>query len=276
MRPLLPLAARRLRPQARLASSSVGTDSAVYIRTYLDVPGERIGEIATLTNPLYRRTREEEGLRGYSFCFAQESVNARRTVLLRETYVDAAAAVRHYERKNDLLDKTARHSRVDHREVIAPPDALEELSSLDSPETRFWQMEGGAIARQTSGSHGPDVTTTIAPYFEVDAGMEWKFFEHCAEFYSRVRNEEKFLNYGFCTHLVGDTLHAFCNETYRTKEGALEHLRNVDGPLKTLLGMSKLVRLEVHCPAVDEPKLHEALEELGPLFYFLDGRGIRK
>merc|ERR1711934_616031 len=57
-------------------------------------------------------------------------------------------------------------------------------------------------------------------------------------------------------------------EAYPNAEKVLQHLADVDSPLKAVLdGPAELERLEVHGPKVEVDKLRDALSPLGCLFY---------
>ena len=117
-----------------------------------------------------------------------------------------------------------------------------------------------------------DTTCSLCPYFKIHDGkiQEWK--ANCEKFYELTKTESNMVYYGFSFAENGQ---AFCREAYKSGAGLLNHLQNVDAPLKAALKISDLVRLEFHGPASEVEVVREALTPLGCLFFTLDGKGIK-
>ena len=61
---------------------------------------------------------------------------------------------------------------------------------------------------------------------------------------------------------------AHCREAYTSAQTVLQHLADVDGPLKAVLaGPAELERLEVHGPKAEVDKLREPLSAFGCIFF---------
>lgn len=60
---------------------------------------------------------------------------------------------------------------------------------------------------------------------------------------------------------------AICREGYDCAEGFLEHLRNVDRPLKLAMEVADVARVEVHGPAREVEKLREPLKSFPAAFW---------
>ncbi len=68
--------------------------------------------------------------------------------------------------------------------------------------------------------------------------------------------------YDFTIH-EGDNI-VFCREAYEGAAGALAHLENVGALLEQALGISELIRLELHGAEEELAALREPLKELNP------------
>jgi hypothetical protein len=107
------------------------------------------------------------------------------------------------------------------------------------------------------------MVVTLAPYFKIK-DME-KFKSIWQEDYKNFAHKEDCVHYAFC---FTDDNRAHCREAYPNAEKVLQHLADVDSPLKAVLdGPAELERLEVHGPKVEVDKLRDALSPLGCLFY---------
>jgi hypothetical protein len=62
-----------------------------------------------------------------------------------------------------------------------------------------------------------------------------------------------------------------CREGYKDADALLAHLENVGALLQKALQIAELVRLEVHAPKAEMPKLKKAMAGLNPQFFVLEG-----
>jgi hypothetical protein len=114
--------------------------------------------------------------------------------------------------------------------------------------------------------HGKELTdsvVTLAPYFRIkDLEAFKKIWQ---EDYKNFAHKEDCVHYAFC--FTNDD-RAHCREAYPNAEMVLQHLADVDAPLKAVLdGPAELERLEVYGPEAEVDKLRDALSPLGCLFY---------
>lgn len=117
----------------------------------------------------------------------------------------------------------------------------------------------------------PETVVSLHPYFKVHPGKLEDFRAKLPAFIDRTSSEDACLYYEFT--LNGDTV--FCREAYVGAAGALAHLANVDDLLKEALGISELVRLEVHGGAAELDQMREPLAEL-PVEWFVFEEGLVK
>lgn len=104
---------------------------------------------------------------------------------------------------------------------------------------------------------------SIHPYFKVHEGKLDDFQDLLPRFISATATEEKCYWYDFT--ICGDIVH--CREAYEGAEGLLAHVANVEALIGEALGMSELVRLEVHGPLDELEKLQEPLAGLNPDYF---------
>jgi len=119
--------------------------------------------------------------------------------------------------------------------------------------------------RFTTGSSGDltDNVVTLAPYFKLADPAKFKSIWQAD--YKNFAHKEDCVHYAFC---FTEDNRAHCREAYPDAEKVLQHLADVDSPLKAVLdGPAELERLEVHGPKAEVEKLRSALDPLGCLFY---------
>mmetsp|Transcript_44066 Transcript_44066/g.104353 ORF Transcript_44066/g.104353 Transcript_44066/m.104353 type:complete len:250 (-) Transcript_44066:176-925(-) len=109
-----------------------------------------------------------------------------------------------------------------------------------------------------------DSSVTLAPYFKLKDAA--KFRELWKSDFAGFKHKEDCVHYSFC--FEGDA-RAHCREAYTSAATTLQHLGDVDAPLKAVLdpAIADLERLEVHGPASELEKLKEALTPLGAKFF---------
>lgn len=117
----------------------------------------------------------------------------------------------------------------------------------------------------------PETTVSIHPYFKPHEGKWDEFIGSLQAFVDQTANEEAVLFYDFT--ICEDTV--FCREAYVGAEGALAHLDNVGSMLEAALGISDLLRLEVHGSAAELDKMREPLKDL-PVQWFVLETGLKK
>jgi len=112
-----------------------------------------------------------------------------------------------------------------------------------------------------------DRCCSLAPYFKVHRGKLTAFRKGCKAFIEKTRKEPGCLYYAFS--FDGGMVH--CREGYTDADALLAHLENVGTLLQKALKIADLVRLEVHAPKDEMPKLKKAMAGLNPQFFVLEG-----
>lgn len=111
-----------------------------------------------------------------------------------------------------------------------------------------------------------DTCCTILPYFQVQPGQLPAFKKLVDQLVEQTRPEPGCLYYGFS--FAGDL--AFCQEGYRDAEALIAHVKNVSAILKEALQIAKIVRLEIHGPAGELPKIRAALTKFDAQYFTLE------
>ena len=110
-----------------------------------------------------------------------------------------------------------------------------------------------------------DGTVSLSPYFEIVPGQEEAFKAVWKQAFEPFAHKDDCVHYAF----TFDGVFAHCREAYKDAAGVLQHLGDVDAPLKQVLdpSIAKLLRLECHGPADELAKLREPLGAFGCKFF---------
>ena len=104
---------------------------------------------------------------------------------------------------------------------------------------------------------------SIHPYFKIHPGKMNEFLEICEKFTAATSTESGCLRYDFTKS--GDVIH--CREAYEGAEGLLAHAENVNSIIGDALGISDLIRLEIHANSDEIAKLKEPFADLNPEYF---------
>jgi hypothetical protein len=180
----------------------------------------------------------------YAFCFEGTS-----TALCREAYADAESLLLHVKNVDAplkaVLDPAV--ASLHHIECHGPASELAKLREALSPlGCPFFALEWGF--RMPSGPPVlEDATVSLSPYFKVKDVAKFKDIWKAA--YDPFAHKADCVHYGFTFETGADgTVRAHCREAYTSAATVLQHLADVDGPLKAALEVAELERLEVRRP----------------------------
>lgn len=104
---------------------------------------------------------------------------------------------------------------------------------------------------------------SIHPYFKIHPGKMNEFLEICEKFTAATSTEPGCLWYDFTKS--EDIIH--CREAYEGAEGLLAHAENVNSIIGDALGISDLIRLEIHANSDEIAKLKEPFADLNPEYF---------
>lgn len=116
-----------------------------------------------------------------------------------------------------------------------------------------------------------DTCVSLHPYFKVHDGKMDAFKDLVQRFVEKTRPEPGCLYYSF----TFDGNIAFCREGYVSADALLAHAQSVGALIQEALTLSDVARMEVHGPAAELSKLHEALDPMHAQFFALEA-GFRK
>ncbi|MEN9674528.1 MAG: hypothetical protein RIS76_424 [Verrucomicrobiota bacterium] len=104
---------------------------------------------------------------------------------------------------------------------------------------------------------------SIHPYFKVHPGKLDAARALLPQFVAKTSTEPGCRYYEFT---VNDDV-VFCREGYTSAADALAHLENVGDLLQQMLGVSELIRLELHGPAAELDLLRGPLGPFNPAWF---------
>jgi len=187
----------------------------------------------------------------------------------KEGHANVASYLLHLRNVQDLWFEAMSSATMTNMEAHGPKAQVEQLEeSLKDLLSSHWAYAEGAffvpskyLAQAIPGRLAADETLTVLVYWNVRDYA--KFLAGVQNFQTLTKNEEKVRYYGFC--LSGAK--AICREGYDCAEGFLEHLKNVDEPLKAAMEVADIDRIEVHGPAMEVEKLREPLSTFPAVFW---------
>ncbi|EOD34454.1 hypothetical protein EMIHUDRAFT_441276 [Emiliania huxleyi CCMP1516] len=158
---------------------------------------------------------------------------------------------------------------ITNMEAHGPKDEVGQLEvSQKNLLSSHWAYVDGAffvpskyLRQPSQGPLVSDETLCVLVYWKIKDYA--KFLAGVKDFQHLTRQEEKVKYYGFCVY--GSK--AICREGYDSAEGFLEHLQNVDGPLKTAMQCADIESVEVHGPSSEVNKLRERLKSFPAVFW---------
>jgi len=212
----------------------------------------------------------------YAFSFTEGGQNADDCFGLctesnkahcREAYPSAKKVLQHLADVDTplkaVLDGPAELERL---EVHGPKAEIDKLiGPLTSFKCAFYVAEWGFRTKKPTMTD--DTVCHLNSYFSMKDPAAFK--KVWSNAYGNIKANaaaEKSFKYAFSFNAA--TNMACCRESYGDADGLLLHLKNVDTPLKAVLGgPADLLRLEVHAPKAECDKLKAALGPLGCQFF---------
>jgi len=158
---------------------------------------------------------------------------------------------------------------ITNMEAHGPKEQVDHLEeSFKDLLSSHWAYADGAfivpvkyLQQADRGSLVADETLCVLVYWNIRDYA--KFLAGVKDFQHLTKQEEKVKYYGFC--LSG--ARAICREGYDCAQGFLEHLQNVDVPLKVAMEVADVVRVEVHGPVAEVEKLRAPLSNFPAVFW---------
>lgn len=104
---------------------------------------------------------------------------------------------------------------------------------------------------------------SIHPYFKIHSGQLEAARALLPQFVAKAATEPDCRYYEFT---IADDV-VFCREGYTNAAAAMAHLENVGDLLQEMLGVSDLIRLELHGPAAELDRMRGPLGPFQPAWF---------
>merc|ERR550537_328862 len=184
----------------------------------------------------------------------------------KEGYSSAQGFLDHLGNVDGPLKAALKIADITSIEVHGPQGEVDKLRTplKDFPVT-YWNATAGAF--YVPVEYGParasmlDDTVSVMVYWKVK--NDAAFLKGCDEFVALTKKEAANRYYGFTL----EKGRAVCKEGYSSAQGFLDHLANVDAPLKAALKVADITSIEVHGPQAEVDKLREPLKAF-PVTYW--------
>jgi hypothetical protein len=187
----------------------------------------------------------------------------------KEGHAHFASYMQHLRNIQEHLFEAMSAGSITNMEAHGPKEQVEQLEdSLKDLLSSNWAYADGAffvpskyLEHANQGRLVSDETLCVLVYWDIKDYA--RFLAGVKDFQHLTKQEEKVRYYGFC--MYGSK--AICREGYDCAEGFLEHLQNVDGPLKAAMECADVTRVEVHGPSSEVDKLREPLKSFPAIFW---------
>jgi hypothetical protein len=208
--------------------------------------------------------KSSPGVKYYGF-----SMNSKVAVS-KEGHANVASYMLHLRKIQEQWFEAMSAATMTNMEAHGPKEQVEQLEdALKDLLSSYWAYADGAFFMPSKyEAHMAHVsrlmvddTLCVLVYWDIRDYV--KFLAGVKDFQELTKQEEKVKYYGFCMNGAK----AICREGYDNAQGFLEHLQNVDGPLKVAMETADIVRVEVHGPAQEVDKLREPLMSFPAVFW---------
>jgi len=248
-------------PMPKQSPLKTAPDTTLSIMTYYEI--HDMHGFLKIQQRVRELVKRAPGVRYYGF-----SIEGN-TAVSKEGHVNLAAYMLHLRYAQEHWFDLMSVASVINMEAHGPKAEVDQLEeTLKDLLSSHWAYLEGAFIVPTKyiegaapGQLASDETVCVLVYWQIKdyAG----FLAGVKDFQNLTKQEQKVKYYGFC--LNGSK--AICREGYDCAEGFLEHLQNVDIPLKAALEVADVTRVEVHGPASEVDKLREPLKSFPAVFW---------
>lgn len=206
------------------------------------------------------RAMRDQGVKYYGFAVSGDEA------VCKEGHASVASFLAYLRNIEGHFFDAMSSAKITNMEAHGPQAEVDLLrDTLKDLLASYWAYVDGAFFVPTkytaTGRLASDETLCVLVYWKTHDFAQ--FLAGVVDFQDLTKNEEKVKYYGFA--VSGDR--AICREGYDCAEGFLEHLRNVDGPLKTAMQAASIERVEVHGPSAEVDKLREPLSSFPTVFW---------
>jgi hypothetical protein len=248
-------------PVPRVSPLKSAPDTTISIMTYFDVRDK--DAFLRSCQRVKELVRTAPGVKYYGFSMTGN------VAVSKEGHANIASYLMHLRKVQDHWFDIMSAATITNMEAHGPKEQVDQLEdSLKDLLSSHWAYVDGAfivpakyLQQANQGRLVSDETLCVLVYWNICDYA--KFLAGVKDFQQLTKQEEKVKYYGFCMYGAK----AICREGYDCAEGFLEHLKNVDEPLKAAMEVAEVVRIEVHGPASEVEKLREPLNSFPTVFW---------
>jgi len=233
-------------------------DTTLSIMTYWKI--NRRDHFLRSCRQIKERAMRDRGVKYYGFAVSGDEA------VCKEGHASVGSFLAHLRNVEGHFFEAMSAASITNMEAHGPQSEVDLLrDTLKDLLASYWAYVDGAFFVPTkyvaSGRMASDETLCVLVYWKTHDFKQ--FLSGVVDFQSLTKKEEKVKYYGFA--VSGE--HAICREGYDCADGFLEHLQNVDVPLKSAMQAAAIVRVEVHGPTAEVDKLREPLRTFPATFW---------
>lgn len=253
--------AQETAPVPRTSPLKSAPDTTLSIMTYYKV--HNTNAFLSICQRVKQLVKKAPGVKYYGLSMDGD------VAVTKEGHASFASYMLHLRNVQDYWFETMSAATITNMEAHGPKEQVDQLEeSLKDLVSSHWAYADGAfivpakyLEQADRGRLVTDETLSVLVYWTIRDYA--RFLAGVKEFQRLTRQEDKVKYYGFC--MFG--ARAICREGYDCAEGFLDHLRNVDGPLKAAMEFADVGRVEVHGPIMEVEKLREPLSSFPAVFW---------
>lgn len=241
-----------------MALQTAVPDTTLSIMTYYKI--HRRDPFLQSCRRMKEHAQRDQGVKYYGFAVSGDEA------VCKEGHASVASFLAHLRNVEGYFFNAMSAATITNMEAHGPQAEVDLLrDTLRDLLASHWAYVDGAFfvpSKYTAtGRLASDETLCVLVYWKTHDFAQ--FLAGVVDFQGLTQQEEKVKYYGFA--VSGE--HAICREGYDCAEGFLEHLKNVDGPLKAACQAATIARVEVHGPTAEVDKLREPLSAFPATFW---------
>jgi len=248
-------------PAPRVSPLRSAPDTTLSIMTYWEV--HDMNGFLRSCQRITESVKRAPGVKYYGF-----TMNGKLAVC-KEGHANVASYMMYVRNVQEHWFEAMCSATMTNMEAHGPKQQVDQLEgTLKDLLTSHWAYVEGAfiipekyVEQAVPGRLAADETLSVLVYWSIRDYA--RFLAGVKDFQALTKQEQKVKYYGFCM----SGAKAICREGYDCAEGFLEHLQNVDVPLKAAMEVADVVRVEVHGPSSEVDKLREPLSAFPAVFW---------
>mmetsp|Transcript_159670 Transcript_159670/g.291372 ORF Transcript_159670/g.291372 Transcript_159670/m.291372 type:complete len:594 (+) Transcript_159670:96-1877(+) len=249
------------------SSSGPAQDDSLAFKVHWTFAADKYADFQARIAVLISLTKTEAGCLYYGFTMQNT------TAVTKGGHQSAQALLDHLDNIYLALQKTFPIAQVTGWEVYGPATELEKLKEpLAAFPVSYWASDADSFYVPARYLPALDTTVAVMVHWEFSAESSAAFKAGTVDFVKLTKTEPETVYYGFT--LLETT--AVCKEGYKSAQGFLDHLANIDEPLNEALKIASITKIEVHGPAEELSHLTKPLEAFPVTYWPLEPGAFRK